>query len=125
MKQIQDLDAFIINLERLAETLVNNETKTTMSLVVEDLSKKEEEKVRFDSDGSLITGERRPKSILGFSAFHFEFLTPNPTITKNELDLNIELPVNLALNILGVLLYSKNGERESLKIKLKKIGVEI
>ncbi len=125
--QIKILDAQIIDIDKFAMTVANNETKSSFELRCEDLSKKkeDEEKINFDDDGSIIKKHSESyKSV-------FDLWTPRlysqsvEDKNDNEIILKNELSVNAVMAILGVLLHEKQAQRILLMNQLQKIGVAV
>lgn len=125
LEQIKLLDSQIIEIDKFAMMVANGETKSSFQLICEDLEKKEQddEKVEFDSDGSLIKGAGLEYKSM-FELFMPRFKTTNPK-KDNEVVLKNELSVNVVMSILGILLYDKRNQREILIQNIKNLGVNI
>ena len=135
--QIKDLDAEIIEIEKVAILIANGNAEVNLSLKVKDISpkKQEKEKVEFDEDGSLKTslgsGMNFRMGIIspwGMGESLFEKMYGKGAIEKEEApgtNLKACLSENLSLNVLAILLYDKQSRREKLIRNLKRVGVTL
>ena len=130
LEQIKVIDAEIIEIDKLAIIILNNETNIQLALNVENLTKAKEakEKVSFDEDGSMsilrsAMDEYRntflPLNMLKYSGVDYA----KPKFR----DRNFSQPLSdkLTLQILGVLLCEKNAIKDGLIKKLVGFGFSI
>lgn len=131
LKDIQVLDKEIIEINRFAMLIANGNTKCSFELNVEDLDKKskEESKVSFDEDGSLMHESplRHFQTIMrGFTVEYdpaYEFRSTSPFKKESTNSLQKEISDTSSLQILGVLLEEKESKRKSLLSELHKMGI--
>ena len=129
-EQIKVLDAQIIEIDRFAMLVANGEIKSSFELKVEDIGKKkeDEEKVSFDADGSLIKGDSIPEysfRINWGSIIPCGLTGSSDKKNKNEHLYKTELSENGTMQILGILLYEKQQQRQALIQKLQSYGVAV
>jgi hypothetical protein len=123
IEQVKALDKEIIDIDRQALLVANGEVKIELNIDVTDLAKKreEEEAVKFDEDGSLLSGEEF-KGILRYAVtFHMG----RPKDEKKKKGYGAEISETAALQIFGILLYEKQTRRTQLLQKLERIGVDL
>jgi hypothetical protein len=98
-------------------------------LKVEDIGKKkeDEEKVSFDADGSLVKGEQNT-----MRGLYHSIIMPlswgcssTPEKKENEHLYKTELSEMGTMQILGILLYEKQQQRQVLIQKLQSYGVAV
>jgi hypothetical protein len=124
LQDIKILDNEIIEIEKMAMLIANNDTESMFTLQVWDKDKEHEEKnkVSFDEDGSL-------QSRGSFADYLMSGMLPfvAPKFDKNEhvSTIKYDLSVNASMQILGVLLWEKQNKRQSLIQKLNKYGINI
>jgi hypothetical protein len=125
-QQIKELDKEIIEIDKHAMLIANGEVKLSLTLNIDDLKKKEKEesKVKFDEDGSIVVND----GVVSLSwSTMFIGLPTNVTEDKNKhtTTFNTQVIENEALQILGVLLYVRQQKREQLLDRLHKMGIAI
>jgi len=133
LEKIKILDAEIIEIDKFAMFAANDEIKASFELKIDNIGKKKEDenKVEFDSDGSLKSGatDFYAEMIRKYtSPLSFPFLTPMGNSTsdkKNEYALRADISENTTLNILGLLLCDKQRKRDLLIGELAKYGFQI
>lgn len=117
LEAIKKLDSEIVGIEKHAMRIVSGEIKTNIEFSFEDKNKKVETKAEFDEDGSLIFSRAFSRvwmdSINGSSE---NVPTNTDTISNND------IPEELSLQLLGVMLHYKNSIRKSLLTKLERMG---
>ncbi len=121
---IQNLDAEILELDKIAAVVANG-AQIVLRMDVDSLNKKkEEDKVKFDQDGSLVLPgiPQRFGTIHGLMYSYDPFRQPQPD--KPDHTLTSPLSENYALRILGILLCEKHHRREVLLGRLAKLGVQ-
>lgn len=132
VEQIKRLDAAIIEIDRFALMIANQDSPCIIDLKADDEKKKAEEsnKVRFDEDGSLLNPghedimERMRRSMLGFAPGGW--LTPSCGTPKDtRVSLVAEMSNTETLQVLGILLGNKQAQRGALLHQLQQIGVNI
>jgi hypothetical protein len=135
--QIKDLDAEIIEIEKVAILVANGNAEVNLSLNVKDTTpkKEESEKVEFDEDGSfkssLGSGLNFRMGIIspwGTGESLFEKVYGKSVIEKEDNSgskLKACLSENLSLNVLAILLYDKQTRRAKLIKSLNRIGVTL
>ena len=138
--EIQGIDNYIKDIDAIAKLVAGGDSKSTFSLKVEELKKPEDEKVKFDEDGSLIQGEQQKGGhvmdhpmlgkvlIMPMGSNPFEQGPGKCTVEITDESVKVldnELTENATLRILSVLLSEKHNQREALVWKLKTMGFEI
>ena len=115
------LDAEIIEIDKIANSVANEDVQVTLSLSVRNLSKDSSNSVGLDEDGSLVYGSMK---WLDYGSL-FGFGSSSKKQKENKFTERIEKQVSesVSLNILGVLLAEKNLERDILIKELSKLGV--
>ena len=117
LQRIKILDNEIIEIEKIAMIVANNDIDTNFQLKVidkENTSEDDEQKpVEFDF------GEY--SGFLGFMAFRND--ESKKKENKNVHTINYDLSITATMQILGVLLYEKQTLRQSIIKKLNKYGV--
>ena len=125
-EQIKLLDAEIIEIDRFAMLIANGEIKSSFELKVDDIgSKKEDEnKVRFDSDGSIINTQQM-QTMMYNSIFPSWFQQIDNSTIKNKNEHSLKYPISdhTTMSILGILLCEKQSKRKSLLNDLEQLGV--
>ena len=121
-EKIKQLDSEIIEIEKFALTVANNDTECSFELKCKDLTKQKEgeEKVKIDEDGSLLDGLRYTSLLNPYS-----FLSSIPRIPaedKNETIIKGQLSVNNVMAMLGILLNDKQTKRQYLIDKLSQLS---
>lgn len=132
IRQIQNLDAAIIEIDRFAMLIANQDSPCVVTLRADDEKKKAEEdaKVRFDKDGSLINNpgimswlDSYRQSMLG--GFSYGGLVPSATPKDTRVSLDAEFTNSETLQVLGILLGNKQAQRQKLLHQLEQMGVKI
>lgn len=125
LQDVKILDNEIIEIEKMAMLIANNDTESMFTLQVWDKDKEQEEKNKasFDEDGSL----QVPGS--SFADYLMSGMLPfvTPKFDKNEhiSTIKYDLSINASMQILGVLLWEKQNKRQNLIKKLNKYGINI
>jgi len=124
---IKKLDAEIIELDKFAQLLLNGGSDTRINLSFEP-KKEKKEKVKFDEDGSLITGT--PTANLSALTYTFSFsglsgLCSSSDKSEKESELKQSISENTMLQVIGVLIGQKNNEREIHLKGLTKMGFKL
>jgi len=119
-EQIKQLDADIIEIDKFALTVANNETESFFELRCKDLTKQKEKenKLEFDEDGSI---KREGDNTLRLSLLSGWMLPTNITITNDDIVIKSQLSVNNVMNMLGILLHDKQTKRQQIIEKLNKL----
>lgn len=125
--RIKELDAEIIEVEKVAQYVADKKASVKFSIKVTDTEKvKDKDKVSLDADGSLVYGQRSPLDAYKFmfSPFGLPSCTPEK---KESPDASYKCDVSesVCLGVLGVVLASKMEARELAMKALKKIGITI
>lgn len=121
LKAIKNIDAEIIEIEKTAMLVANNDTESHFLLNVIDNEKpQEEENTEQENQGDPFS---EFSGLLSFMAFRSSNKPEKEN--KNLHSLKCDLSVNATLQILGVLLYEKQTKRNKLINSLKKYGVNI
>ena len=121
-EKIKQLDAEIIEIEKFALIVANNETECSFEIRCKDFTKQkeDEEKVKFDENGSLLDSRRYTSLLNAYS-----FLSSIPrryTEDKNETIIKSQLSVNNVMAMLGILLNDKQTKRQHLIDKLSQLS---
>lgn len=121
-EQIKQLDAEIIEIDKFALTVANNETESCFELRCKDLTKQKEKesKLEFDEDGSI---KREVNNTFGLSSLLSGVWMLPSTIPPPNDDIVIksQLSVNNVMNILGILLHDKQTKRQQIIERLNKL----
>ncbi len=119
-EQIKQLDAEIIEIDKFALTVANNETESCFELRCKDLTKQKEKenKLEFDEDGSI---KREGDNTLRLSLLSGWMLPTNITIPNDDIVIKSQLSVNNVMNMLGILLHDKQTKRQQIIEKLNKL----
>jgi len=129
LEQIKAIDAEIIEIDKLAIIILNNETNIQLALNVENLTKAKEakEKVTFDEDGSMSISERAMDEYrnLYFPSDRIKMMLNGMNPKTSDRNFSQPLSDKLTLQILGVLLCEKNAIKDSLIKKLVGFGFSI
>lgn len=119
LQRIKILDNEIIEIEKIAMIVANNDIDTNFQLKVidkENTNEDDEQKpVEFDF------GEY--SGFLGFMAYRND--DNKKKENKNVHTINYDLSINATMQILGVLLYEKQTIRHNIIKKLNKYGITI
>jgi hypothetical protein len=126
-QEIKALDKEIIEIENNAMLIANGDVKLSLTLNINDLTKKAEaeSKVAFDEDGSLIINSSTSLRSLIYNPF-FSLDGGSATEEKkedNKHKYSSDIKENEALQILGILLYVRQTKRQQLINRLNKMGV--
>ncbi len=113
--KIEAIDKEIIEIDKIALLILNNETKINFDLGVENLSENKDSGETKDSLNPFKDLEARMIMMPWFSQ-------PEKPKNKNTLSISDKINDKLALQILGVILCEKNKERDFL---IKKINSSI
>jgi hypothetical protein len=125
--RIKELDAEIIEVEKVAQYLADKKTSVKFSVKVTDIEKiKEKDKVSLDADGSLIYGQRSPMDTYKFmfSPFGLPSCTPEKKEAPDA-SYKCDISDSVCLGVLGVVLASKMEARELAMKALNKIGITV
>jgi hypothetical protein len=119
-EQIKQLDADIIEIDKFALTVANNETESCFELRCKDLTKQKEKenKLEFDEDGSI---KREGDNTLRLSLISSWMLPANITPPNDDIVIKSQLSVNNVMNMLGILLHDKQTKRQQIIEKLNKL----
>jgi hypothetical protein len=118
-EQIKQLDADIIEIDKFALTVANNETECCFELRCKDLTKQKEKenKLEFDEDGSIKKETDNLYTRLMFSWTQPSAIAP----PDDDIIIKSQLSVNNVMNMLGILLNDKQTKRQKLIENIKKI----
>lgn len=120
LEKLEDIDKEIIEIDKMALSILNNETKINFDLKVENLSENKDSEQSKDSSSPLNDLEKRMMMAIQIPTWALSQLeTPK---NKNTLSISNRIDDKLALQILGVILCEKNKERDFL---IKKINSSI
>jgi len=127
LEKVEIIDKEIIEIDKMALSILNNETKIEFDLKVENISKNKDDeiKVTIDEDGSLSI-RKDMEEMMQRSIFRFSFMgsqEESKKEKKNSISISKKINDKIALQILGVILCEKNFERESLIKQLNRLGV--
>jgi hypothetical protein len=129
LEKIKLIDAEIIEIDKLAHIILNNETNIQLAINVENLTKAKEakEKVSFDEDGSMTIEDKAIDAFRNsfYPADRFKIYMDGVRTKKSDRNFSQPLSDKLTLQILGVLLCEKNAIKDSLMKKLVGFGFSI
>lgn len=125
LQSIKELDAEIVRVEAFAMQAANDDIELKLRLDIVDLKKKAEEdnKVKFDEDGSLDTSRYLiPRLMFSYGGV----VTADEKKDKSsKTEYSRDISNSSALQILGVLLFELQNKRMQLIRKLEAIGVAL
>lgn len=125
LAQIKELDQSIIQIDRIALIIANGGGNSSFTLSVQEHKKAEDDKVKFDEDGSLTQGiDSYTSMIRKYVMWYDPVSQPADNHTSNTHNLNMALSENATLQILGVLLGEKHRQRDLLMGELARLGVK-
>lgn len=114
-EQVKKLDAQIIEIEKFALIVANNDTESSFELKCKDLTKKKEieEKVEFDEDGSIVKKSEftRISALYGIMP---SLLSHTTDKKEDEIVIKSKLSVTNVMSILGLLLHDLQSKRQSI-----------
>lgn len=122
-EKVRVLDVEIIEPEKQAMILCNDETDVSIDFKVVNNTTKKDEGIKLDADGSLPSTESIFSSMM--RSYTFCSTTPETKENKNVKTFNHNVSITNALKILHILLGDKLQKRIKLLNQLKKYGVEI
>lgn len=120
LEKLEVIDKEIIEIDKIALSILNNETKINFDLKVENLSKNKDSEETKDSSYPLKELEKR--MIMAIQIPTWALSQPETPKNKNTLSISDKIDDKLALQILGVILCEKNKERGAL---IKKINASL
>jgi hypothetical protein len=121
LEQIKKLDVEIISIDKMAVFISSNKSEIMLSISVNDLEKNNEKDSILDEDGSL---KKNDHSTDGLYARFFTFSiggSGSQVELKTGHEFKETIQDTTTLEILAVLLFRKNIERESLINKIKNL----
>ena len=128
LTKIKSIDAEIIQIEKRAMLVADSEVLCSFEMNFEKKDNPKEPKVIFDEDGSIIIQRNEDPHPINMSSI---FMNPfmggfkSRNDEENENILKYIISPNVALQVLGVLLYEKKRQREILLNKMKSLGITI
>lgn len=122
--EIKSLDEQIIQIDKFAMMIANDDVECSFELKVNNLTKKnkDDEKAQFDEDGSLVS--KPANTFLSFMYMSPFMERKEATPTSNEHLLKSSLSVTVTMQMLGVMLVEKQAKRDALIKKLERMGVK-
>lgn len=129
LQELEIIDKEIIEIDKMALSIVTNETKIEFDLKVENISKtkKDNALVTIDEDGSLVIPKQETEnsvpSFLRIMLTGASLEKSSSIKNKNNISISKQIDDKIALQILGVILSEKNTERENIIKKLNRLGV--
>ena len=123
-EKVKVLDAEIIELDKVAMQLANDDTDVCLDFKITNFTPKKEEESTTIGLQSIFESYKRE---LSFSSLWGQptSTTPEQNSNNNTTVFNHQVSTNNALKILGLLLSDKLEKRERLLTKLKNMGVNI
>ncbi|WGK93750.1 MULTISPECIES: hypothetical protein [Flavobacterium] len=116
LEKLEVIDKEIIEIDKIALSILNNETKINFDLKVENLSKNKDSEETKDSSNPLKELEKR--MIMAIQIPTWALSQPETLKNQNTLSISNKIDDKLALQILGVILCEKNKERDVLIEKI-------
>lgn len=129
LAKLEILDKDILQIEKVAELIVNSETETSFSfsMKTKDVSKEKQVniKVTIDSDGSLSKDffENPMERFNKIYGVPFGLWSPEKKKEEKFEKLNFNLSENESLGLLGLMIGIKQRERQTLLDELARYGV--
>ena len=119
LEKLEAIDKEIIEIDKMALSILNNETKINFDLKVENLSENKDSEQAKDSSSPLNDLEKRMMMAIQIPTWALS--QPEIPKNKNTLSISDKIDDKLALQILGVILCEKNKERHVLIQKINSI----
>ena len=116
LEKLEVIDKEIIEIDKIALSILNNETKINFNLKVENLSKNKDSEETKDSSNRLLKDLQRMTWPVQIPTWALN--QPETLKNQNTLSISNKIDDKLALQILGVILCEKNKERHVLIQKI-------
>lgn len=116
LEKLEVIDKEIIEIDKIALSILNNETKINFNLKVENLSKNKDSEETKDSSNHLLKDLQRMTWPVQIPTWALN--QPETLKNQNTLSISNKIDDKLALQILGVILCEKNKERDVLIEKI-------
>lgn len=116
LEKIEVIDKEIIEIDKMALSILNNETKINFDLKVENLPKNKDSEQASDPSNPFKDLEER--IIMAIQIPTWKLSKPEIQKNKNILSISDKIEDKLALQILGLFLHEKNKERNLLIEKI-------